>query len=82
MYILYIYIYIYIHVYIHIHVDIYIYIYIFITFYHTLKVAAKKAKKAGVPGPYKPLVLVDLTEAPLDIYRYIVYEYEYILVYA
>ena len=32
------------------------------------KAAMKKAKKAGIPGPYKPLVLADLTEAPTDIY--------------
>jgi hypothetical protein len=28
------------------------------------KAAMKKAKKAGVNGPFKPLVLKDLTEAP------------------
>jgi hypothetical protein len=32
------------------------------------KAAMKKAKKAGVPGPYKPLILADLTEASSDIY--------------
>ena len=32
------------------------------------KAAMKKAKKAGVNGPYKPLTLCDLTEAPADIY--------------
>ena len=28
----------------------------------------KKAKKAGITGPFKPLELRDLTEAPMDIY--------------
>ena len=32
------------------------------------KAAMKKAKKEGVAGPYKPLVLRDLTEATEDIY--------------
>jgi len=32
------------------------------------KAAVKKAKKEGVAGPFKPLVLRDLTEAPEDIY--------------
>ena len=32
------------------------------------KAAIKKAKKAGVSGPFQPLVLRDLTEAPADIY--------------
>ena len=32
------------------------------------KAAQKKAKKAGINGPFKPMVLRDLTEAPSDIY--------------
>lgn len=32
------------------------------------KAAIKKAKKAGITGPFKELILRDLTEAPADIY--------------
>lgn len=32
------------------------------------KAAVKKAKKAGISGPFKPLILKDLTEAPESIY--------------
>ena len=35
------------------------------------KSAEKIAKKAGIKGPFKPLILTDLTEAPLDIYHLI-----------
>lgn len=33
------------------------------------KIALKKAKKIGVKGPFKVLVLQDLTEVPTDIYH-------------
>jgi len=35
------------------------------------KLATKKAKTLGVKGPFKPLELKDLTEAPADIYHLI-----------
>ncbi len=35
------------------------------------KLASKKAKTLGVKGPFKPLELKDLTEAPADIYHLI-----------
>ena len=35
------------------------------------KAAHKKAKKAGIVGPYKPLVLKDLTEASAEDYPFI-----------
>eukprot|EP01032_Pedospumella_encystans_P012289 gene12289-14227_t len=35
------------------------------------KLATKKAKTLGVKGPFKPLELKDLTEAPTDIYHLI-----------